>query len=226
MACFALVPSPYLGPSCWAAVASELSSRGNSVLIPTPVDAGVPPYWPQHAAAAAIAVPQVENLILAGHGAAGPLLPAIADAAQCEVATYLFVDADLPAHGASRLDLLRTADIHLGAEVDQTLRAGGRHPGWTDESLATVVPDARERAAVLGELKSRARDFFLEPLPLPAGWPDAPCVYLRLSQAYEGAAARAEAQGWPVRRLDAGHFHTVVDPEGVAEAILDLCGLR
>lgn len=206
-------------------MASELSARGNFVLIPTPVDAGVPPYWPQHAAAAAIAVPRVENLILAGHGGAGPLLPAIADAARCEVATYLFVDADLPAHGATRMDILRTADLHLGAEVDQRLRAGGRHPGWTDDELRTVIPKARARAAVLAELKPRAKDFFLEPLPLPAGWPDAPCAYLRLSRAYEGAAARAEAHGWPVRRLDAGHFHTVVDPEEVAEAILDLCGL-
>lgn len=195
------------------------------MLIPTPVDAGVPPYWPQHAAAAAIAVPRVENLILAGHGGAGPLLPAIADAARCEVATYLFVDADLPAHGATRMDMLRTADLHLGAEVDQRLRAGGHHPSWTDEELRTTIPKARVRAAVLAELKPRAKDFFLEPLPLPAGWPDAPCVYLRLSQAYEGAAARAEAHGWPVRRLDAGHFHTVVDPEEVAQAILDLCGL-
>lgn len=225
MACFALVPSPFLGPSCWASVASELSARGNPVLIPTPVDAGVPPYWPQHAAAAAIAVPHVEHLILAGHGGAGPLLPAIADAARCEVATYLFVDADLPAHGATRMDMLRTADLHLGAEVDQRLRAGGRHPGWTDEELRTVIPKARARAAVLAELKPRTKDFFLEPLPLPAGWPDAPCAYLRLSRAYEGAAARAEAHGWPVRRLDEGHFHTVVDPEEVAEAILDLCGL-
>lgn len=226
MACFALVPSPFLGPSCWAAVASELSARGNPVLIPTPVDAGVPPFWPQHAAAAAIAVPRVENLVLAAHGGAGPLLPAIADAAQCDVGTYLFVDADLPVHGATRMDLLRTADLHLGAEIDQTLRAGGRHPGWTDETLLAMIPDGRARAAVLSELKPRTKEFFLEPLPLPAGWPDAPCVYLRLSEAYEGAAARAEAQGWQVRRLDAGHFHAVVDPEEVAEAILDLCGLR
>lgn len=223
MACFALVPSPFLGPSCWAPVASELIARGNSVLIPTPVDAGVPPYWPQHAAAAAIAVPRVEHVILAGHGGAGPLLPAIADAAHCDVGVYLFVDANLPAHGVTRIDLLRTADLQLGAQVDQLLRAGGRHPEWTDAELREAIPDRRAREAVLAELKPRRREFFLEPLPVPAGWPDARCAYLRLSQAYEGAAARAEGMGWPVRRLEAGHFHAVVDPEEVAAAILDLC---
>lgn len=225
MACFALVPSPFLGPSSWASVASELSARGNPVLIPTPVDAGVPPYWPQHAAAAAIAVPRVENLILAGHDAAGPLLPAIADAAHCEVGLYLFVDAHLPSHGHTRIDLLRAADLHLGAEAAQRLRAGGHHPAWTDGELREAIPDARARAAVLAEFKPRSRDFFLEPIPVPAGWPDAPCAYLRLSPAYEGAAARAEGLGWPVRRLEAGHFHSVVDPEEVADAILELCGL-
>ncbi|MEO7837576.1 MAG: hypothetical protein ABIS21_08055 [Acidimicrobiales bacterium] len=225
MACFALVPSPFLGPSCWASVASELTSRGNSVLIPTPVDAGVPPYWPQHAAAAAIAVPRVENLVLAGHGGAGPLLPAIADAANCDVGVYLFVDADLPLHGVTRMELLRTADIQQGAQVDQRLRAGGHHPDWTDAGLSEVVPGARARAEVLSEFKPRARDFFLEPMPVPAGWPDALCAYLRLSEAYEGAAARAEGLGWPVRRLQAGHFHTVVHPAEVADAIIELCGL-
>lgn len=206
-------------------MARELIGRGNSVLIPTPVDAGVPPYWPQHAAAAAIAVPRVEHLILAGHGGAGPLLPAIADAAHCEVGVYLFVDADLPSHGATRMDLLRTADIQQGAAVDQRLRAGGCHPDWDDAVLRQTMPDARDRAAVLAELKPRGRDFFLEPVPVPGGWPDAPCAYLRLSEAYEGAAARAEGLGWPVRRLRAGHFHTVVDPAEVADAILELCRL-
>lgn len=224
MACFALVPSPFLGPSSWASVASELSARGHAVLIATPVDAGVRPYWPQHAAAAAIAVPRVEKLVLAGHGGAGPLLPAIADAAHCDVAVYLFVDADLPSHGVTRMELLRTTDLHLGAQVDQHLRAGGRHPQWTDAELREAIPDPRARAGVVAELKARHRDFFLEPLPVPAGWPDAPCAYLRLSKAYEPAAARAEGLGWPVRRLDAGHFHTVVDPEEVATAILDLSG--
>lgn len=225
VACFALVPSPFLGPACWALVARELIGRGNSVLIPTPVDAGVPPYWPQHAAAAAIAVPQVEHLILAGHGGAGPLLPAIADSADCEVGLYLFVDADLPSHGATRMDLLRAADLQESAAVDQSLRAGGHHPSWDHASLGEVVPDARDRGAILAELKPRSRDFFLEPVPVPGGWPDAPCAYLRLSEGYEGAAARAEGLGWPVRRLQAGHFHTVVNPVEVADAILELCGV-
>jgi len=205
-------------------VASELSARGNTVLIPTPVDGGTPPFWPQQAAAAGIAVPRVDHLVLAAHGGAGPLLPAIVDAARCEVATYLFVDADLPAHGHSRLDLLRMMDLDKAARVDQHLRAGGTYPDLTDEVLRTLIPDEGARAAVLAEMRPRSRAFFLEPLPVPVGWPDAPAAYLRLSEEYETPAARAESLGWPVRRLEvSGHFHTVVDPAEVAAAMLELC---
>jgi hypothetical protein len=42
----------------------------------------------------------------------------------------------------------------------------------------------------------------------------------RLSVAYEVWAEQAAASGWPTRRLDAGHFHLLVDPDGVAAALL------
>jgi hypothetical protein len=32
----------------------------------------------------------------------------------------------------------------------------------------------------------------------------------------------AAARGWPTARLDAGHFHPLVDPDGVAAALLGL----
>jgi len=33
---------------------------------------------------------------------------------------------------------------------------------------------------------------------------------------------RAEALGWPTARLRAGHFHALVDPDGLAAAMLAL----
>jgi hypothetical protein len=75
-------------------------------------------------------------------------------------------------------------------------------------------------AALIGSLRPRGRAFFTEPLPPPAGWPDAPCGFLRPSAAYDGWAAKAAARGWPTAGLDAGHFHPLVDPDGVAAALL------
>jgi hypothetical protein len=35
-------------------------------------------------------------------------------------------------------------------------------------------------------------------------------------------AERARLAGWPVRQLAAGHFHQLVDPAAVADALVDL----
>lgn len=226
MACFVLVPSPLFGPSTWAPLGSELIAQGARVLIATPVDAGVPPFWPQHAAAAAITVPEVDDLVLVGHGGAGPLLPAIADAAGRPVARYVFADADLPHHGMSRLDLLKMRDPAFAAAVDQGLQAGGSYPEWSDDDLAGAIPSRFARAAVLSELKPRSRAFFVEPLPVPPGWPDAPCAYLQLSAEYDVVAGEARRHGWPVEHLDGGHFRAVADPPAVAAALLRLADVR
>jgi hypothetical protein len=35
-------------------------------------------------------------------------------------------------------------------------------------------------------------------------------------------ARQARERGWPLRELDAGHFHLLTDPDAVAGAMLDL----
>jgi hypothetical protein len=42
------------------------------------------------------------------------------------------------------------------------------------------------------------------------------------SQGYEGQAEEARGRGWPVRTVSGEHLHQVVDPAGVASALLDL----
>jgi hypothetical protein len=92
---------------------------------------------------------------------------------------------------------------------------GRRRPG-------AAGPRPAARAALVGSLRPRGLGFFTEPLPPAAGWPDAPCGFLRLSATYDGWAAAAAARGWPTAALDAGHFHPLVDPDGVATALLGL----
>ena len=92
---------------------------------------------------------------------------------------------------------------------------GRRRPG-------AAGPRPGARAALIGSLRPRGLAFFTEPLPPAAGWPDAPCGFLRLSAAYDTWAAAAAARGWPTAGLDAGHFHPLVDPDGVAAALLAL----
>jgi hypothetical protein len=222
---FVLVHSPLVGPSTWERVAAALRRRGALATVPALAEPGQgEPFWRGHAraAVAALAVAPDGPVVLAGHSGAGPLLPAVRAAAGRAVAAYLFVDAGLPADGQTRLGALAGEDPALADEFDRHLGAGGRFPEWTDEELAGEVPDPAWRRRVLAELRPRARPFWTEPLPVPAGWPDAPCAYLRLSAGYLVPARQAGELGWPLREFDAGHFHLLVDPDAVAGAMLDL----
>ena len=158
--------------------------------------------------------------ILVAHSGAGALLPAIRAAAGRQVAGYVLVDAGLPHPGQTWLQELRASAPELAKELQLRLAAGGRFPEWSDEDLRDEIPDDRTRAALFAELQPRALDFFKEPLPVVADWPDAPCHYIQLSPGYSGAAEAARRAAWPVQVFETGHFHMLVDPAGVTEALL------
>lgn len=222
-----LIPSPLLGPYSWSLVAQELIDRGWETVIS--LDLGDPlgrqPCWRLTVDGVEASLRDVldERLIaLVAHSAAGPLLPAVGAAVRQPIAAYLFVDARMPRGGASRLDAIAAEDQALAAERRATLDAGQRFPTWTDDDLSQLVPDAHRRRALLDELRPRGRDFWTEELPTVSRWPNAPCGYLHFSAAYQSAADRARRAGWPTRRLPAGHFHQLVDPSAVADALVDL----
>lgn len=223
---FVLIPSPLCGPASWEPIVAALGRRGIAATIPTLRD-GDPtlPYWRQHAAAVATALaalPPDARPILVAHSGAGPLLPAIRQAAGRPVGGYLFADAGLPHPGLSRLDEMAQTVPTLAATLRAELAAGGRYPSWDDTALRPLLPDPTRRAATLAELRPRPLAFFTEALPTIADWPDAPCAYLRFSAAYDRHAAAAHERGWPTRAFDAGHFHQLVDPEAVTDTLIAL----
>jgi hypothetical protein len=225
-----LLHSPLVGVESWGALPAALRRGGAAVLAARVDGDDGPPYagrYVAQAAARVLAAPEpVRPLVLAGHSGAGPLLPAVGAslrAASRAVGGYLFCDAGLPvAQGppVTRLDLLAREDPAMAAGFRAELAAGGRFPGWSDRDLAPLVPDPAARAALLASLRPRGLDFFTEPLPAPPpGWPDAPCGYLHLTAAYDHWLERAGSLAWPVASLRAGHFHALVDPDGLAAAM-------
>jgi hypothetical protein len=161
-------------------------------------------------------------LALIAHSGAGLLLPAIREAIDRPIAAYVFVDAGIPEDGKSRLDLLRSEMPEVAEATYSTLLAGGRVPGWTDQSLQTALPDPAHRRTVLMEMYPQSLAYFNEPIPVPEYWPDAPCAYLQLTPIYDMHAERARRNGWAFRRLEGGHFHMLVDPGAVAAAVVEL----
>lgn len=222
---FCLVHSPLVGPTTWQPVAAALGEMGHVALLPT---LGEPPavgvgYAQRHVASVADFLRQAETaapLFLVGHSGAGPLLPAIGAALERPPAGYLFVDAGLPRPGADRLALLREESPAWAEEFAAFLADGGRFPAWDEEMLGALIPDPLLRRQTVAELRPRGLDFFSEEIPCPPVW--SPCAYLQFSDSYAVPAQQAEAAGWPFRHIAAGHFHMLVEPVPVAEALIAL----
>src|SRR5713226_1426103 len=141
MNAFVLIHSPLVGPFTWSLVADELRRRSIEVIVPTLTNersAEDVPYWKMHAAAVAAAVaslPRDRAVILVGHSGAGPLLPALRNALDRAVGGYLFVDAGLPVHNRSRLDLFESREA---ADEFRQAAQDGYLPTWTEADLAEV----------------------------------------------------------------------------------------
>jgi pimeloyl-ACP methyl ester carboxylesterase len=226
-----LVHSPLTSAAAWGDLPSVLRERGHHVAVVDVADDDAPPFAARFVARAALQVREQAGdrpVLLLGHSGAGyllPLLGAARRAARAGVAGYVFLDAALPpARPTSRLDLMR-AEVPDGSveELAAMLAAGGTFPDWTDTDLRALVPDQAARAALLGSLRPRGENFFADPVPVVADWPDAPCGLLRLSPAYDGALRLARLRGWPVLEgpddRAGGHFAALVDPGAVADDI-------
>lgn len=222
MATFVLVHSPLTGPFAWEPVAAELRGRGHGVVVPrlTSPPALDGPYWGRHVAEVARAVDDAvapgRPVVLAGHSGAGPLLPAIGTWMDARVASYVFVDAPLPANNKSRLDGFESddeADAFRAAAVDGLLRP------WTTAMLRPHIDDDATLERFAADLAPVPLAVYEEALPVPPGWPGVPCAYLQFSPEYDGAGAGAYQRGWAYLRLDGSHFHLVNAPAAVAGAL-------
>jgi hypothetical protein len=219
----ALLHSPMITGSCWGCTPGRLRALGVDTLAVEVTGDERPPFAERYVRAAAETIRldcHGRDVVLVGHSGAGPLLPALAAALEPEVTVpaLIYCDAHLPRPGANRLDLMDSGCDTFRAG----LAAGHRYPDWTDEQLIDLIPSAGHRTLLLAGAKARGEAFFTEPLPCPPVPPTTAQGYLRLCRGYERPAAAAERRGWPVVRLDEGHFHPLVDPEATAAAMAGL----
>ena len=223
---YVLVHSPLVGPLTWKLVADEMRRRNVEIIVPTLVDSpdSKEPYWKQHAESVARALAEIDQdtrVTLVAHSGTGPLLPAIRVSLPNPVQAYVFVDAGLPAPVATRLDLMKSEDSEWANQFQEYLEAGGQFPNWSVDDLRKIIPDDSLRTQMVAEIQLRALDFFNEPMPVFDGWPDAPCVYILFSEPYKRAEIVARQAGWQTHKLEAGHFHMLVDPKAVTDLILE-----
>lgn len=223
-----LLHSPFVGASTWGELPALLREQGYDVVVVDVGDDDHPPYAATYVARAAQQIAAAgprAPIVLVGHSGAGPLLPQIGYAQRAAhrlVGAYVFLDAQLPRAGASRLDLLHAVDDDLAHTVHDELRRGGLAPAWSDDDLANTGLERARRAVVLAAARPRGLAFFEEVLPHPGDWPDAPCAYLATSAAYAGSARTARLSGFNVASTGGGHFAALAEPVALADALIEL----
>jgi hypothetical protein len=195
-----------------------LCSKGFRCEVPdtTGVAAADGPYYPKYAAAVAAAVDD-DQVVLIGHSAAGPLLPAIADVLSGHVLAAIFADATLPHPKLSWFD---AAPPPLRKQL-RGMADGGRLPPWHEwfppGALDQLLPDPALRGTVTAEIPRMPLAYFEE--PAPATTAAQRCAFLRFSAAYDQAADHAEQLGWWVARRDWDHLRMLTAPDAVADLI-------
>ncbi|MDP9796669.1 hypothetical protein J2S43_005181 [Catenuloplanes nepalensis] len=212
MACYVLLPSPFLGPAVWEPVAALL---GPDVVVPAP--RGDTPA--EIAASFARQIPYRDDLVLVPHSNAGLYVPALAITRGAR--RLVFADAILPPPRG------RTPVAPEGFQEALRGLAGddGRLPPWTGwwppDAVDALFPDAVTRANVEREQSRMPFGYLTGSVDAPAGWDARPAVYLAFGDAYADEVADAGRRGWPVRSFRGGHLHMLADPAGVAAAIAE-----
>jgi len=168
-----------------------------------------------------MARPESEAIVLVGHSGGGMILPAIREVSQRPVSAYIFVDAGIPQDGKSRLDFFGESDSEefTGSAID------GLIPTWSLDELRAAISDPDIRKAVVEDLRPLPLAVYEEPLPVFAGWPDAPCGYIQFTSTYNQPAEQARQAGWAYRNLEGGHFLMLNNPTLVTATLIEMTNM-
>ena len=217
-----LMASALLGPAAWAPVESELRSRGWDVVTAPPADEADPVTPADAALAYATATPADRPVVLIPHSNAGNFVPTLIEIRN--VVRVVFVDATIPvASGTQQL-----APPELLASLESLVDDDGLLPPWTEwfqsRQLDALFPNASTRFHIEAQQPQLPLAFLDAELSVEDGWDRTPASYLAFGATYASDLDRARALGWPVLQLDGLHLHMLVDPGGVADAIIQLLG--
>lgn len=216
----AILPSPLLGVTAYAALRDVFVSAGHDATVLS----GIRPGESAADLASRWAVEADRSSLLVAHSNAGLLAPLVR-AALTAPTFVVFMDAALPsAAGPTALAPAPFRELLGGLVADD-----GLLPPWTRwwprADVMDVVP--ADRFDQLDASCPRLPlSYFDELITAPDGWVDDSNAYLAFADTYAEELRFARDHSWRTLRLTGGHLHFVRDPVGVAEAVMRLVDPR
>jgi pimeloyl-ACP methyl ester carboxylesterase len=245
MGVFVIVHGAWGGGWEWSPVAQLLRERDHEVFTPTLTGMGERAHLgrEEHVGLAThiadlVAVMEFENLrdvVLCGASYGGMPATGAADRMGDRIGLVVYVDALVPRHGQSALDL-------LPAPFGEAVRAGVKEhgPGWRipmpEPLLTALLPAGSLPEDVRVDYLTRLRDHpaatFLDPVSLTGAVEHLRRAFIRCTMGdfteevggdpIEACAARARSEGWIYRELSAPHDPQLFNPLATAELLHEL----
>lgn len=210
-----VLPSPFLPADVHAPLADALGRRGWGVVV------SEPPVAPADAAPVlAVFLADARRVrpdVVLAHSNAGRYAAHVAPPG----AVVVYVDAALPPEAGDA----PLAPPALADALASVTGEDGLMPPWTrwwdEDDLAPVVPDAVVLARIRAAEPRVPLSYLRARLAAPDGWRSRPSAYLAFGGTYGPETELARELGWPVEVVaGAAHLHHLLDPEGVADAVV------
>lgn len=228
---FVLVHGAWHGGWCWRRVADRLRAAGHNVWTPTLTGLGER----SHLFSPDITVQthiqdilnvikweMLDDIVLVGHSYGGPVISGVADAMPERIRTLVYLDAHVPKHGQSLLDM---ATGERGQMLRGLLQQHGDHlPPTPAATFGVTDPDDARWVDDL--CTNQPAGCFTSPVHLTGAWGDVARRIYVLAGGYVGSYFHDYAErfrddpSWEVDVLPTGHDMMVTMPAEVAELLL------
>ena len=235
MATFLLIHGAWFGGWIWKRVTPLLRAAGHEVLTPTLTGLGERAHLARPEVSlhthvqdvlGVLAYEDVRGVVLVGWSYAGMVITAVAEQAADRLAHLVYLDASVPEDGQAALDLL---DPATRAAREERVRTEGQ--GWqmlpppVEQFGITAEADARW---VRPKLVRQPFKTYQEPVRLTNAAARAlPRTYMYCTvgpwtSIFAPFARKAQAEGWRYRALATGHAAPVLEPQKLADLLLEI----
>jgi pimeloyl-ACP methyl ester carboxylesterase len=235
-----LVHGAWQGAWCWDRVTPLLEAAGRVVLTPTLTGSGdraaelSPAITLEHhvdEVVGELVDGDLRDVVLVGHSYSGMVITGAAERAADRLAALVFVDAFYPDHAESAIDQMPPA---FQERFRQRTEEGD---GWrlpADDALLDIwgLRDSDLRAWVRPRLTDWSLNCFTSPVDapemrraeVPRSYVAAAAENYPAKAAFGPIAAKAEADGCRIHRVDTGHDVMLEAPRELADILLKATG--